>query len=46
MRGCVTSRSSPYDFEAFVKVERFVRCYDRDIFHERLRDDLTVKRIG
>ena len=37
---------SPYDLETFVKGEGFVRCHDRDVLHERLRDDLAVEGIG
>ena len=37
---------SPYNLEAFVKVEGFVRRHDRDVFHEGLRDDLAVEGIG
>src|SRR5881628_1446989 len=37
---------SPYDLEACVKVEGFVGCHDRDVFHEGLRDDLAIEGIG
>jgi hypothetical protein len=37
---------SPDDLEAAVKVEALVRGHDRHIFHERLRDQLAVERVG
>jgi hypothetical protein len=37
---------SPYDLEAFVTAERFVRCHDWDVLHERLGNDLAVERIS
>jgi ABC-2 type transport system ATP-binding protein len=36
---------SPDDLETFVKLEGFVRGYDRNVFHQGLRDDLSIERI-
>jgi hypothetical protein len=41
-----TAWISPNDLEAIVKVKGFVRCHDRDVFHEGWRDDLAVEWIG
>ena len=38
-------RSKGGDLESFIKVKRVVRCHDREVVGEGLRDDLSIERV-